>query len=169
MLAILPDLSLDLARRLSHDLLFRTFDPKLKQRELSLNQRHEELQRKNSEVEAVKENLASQLELVEKKKQDLERMHQKEVEHLETISGLSANEAKERLIESLKDEAKTQAASYINEAVIAADGRNAGDTPVILQLHAEAEAFELLRVIEDKALSFKVVPYAGDECVCCYL
>ena len=44
-------------------------------------------------------------------------MHQKEVEHLETISGLSANEAKERLIESLKDEAKTQAASYINEIV----------------------------------------------------
>ena len=54
---------------------------------------------------------------MEKKKQDLERMHQKEVEHLETISGLSANEAKERLIESLKDEAKTQAASYINEIV----------------------------------------------------
>ena len=95
----------------------QSVEAKLKQRELSLNQRHEELQRKNSEVEAVKENLASQLELVEKKKQDLERMHQKEVEHLETISGLSANEAKERLIESLKDEAKTQAASYINEIV----------------------------------------------------
>ena len=44
-------------------------------------------------------------------------MNQKEVEHLEAISGLSAEEAKERLIESLKDEAKTQAASYINEIV----------------------------------------------------
>ena len=95
----------------------QSVEAKLKQREMSLNQRHEELQRKNGEIEAVRENLTSQLELVEKKKQDLERMHQKEIEHLETISGLSANEAKERLIESLKDEAKTQAASYINEIV----------------------------------------------------
>ena len=54
---------------------------------------------------------------MEKKKQDLDKLHQKEVEHLEAISGLSAEEAKERLIESLKDEAKTQAASYINEIV----------------------------------------------------
>ena len=82
-----------------------------------MNQRQEELQRRNNEVEAVKENLSSQLELVEKKKQDLDKLHQKEVEHLEAISGLSAEEAKERLIESLKDEAKTQAASYINEIV----------------------------------------------------
>ena len=95
----------------------QSVEAKLKQREMSLNQRHEELQRKNGEIDAVRENLTSQLELVEKKKQDLERMHQKEIEHLETISGLSANEAKERLIESLKDEAKTQAASYINEIV----------------------------------------------------
>ena len=95
----------------------QSVEAKLKQREMSLNQRHEELQRKNGEIEAVRENLTSQLELVEKKKQDLERMHQKEIEHLETISGLSANEAKERLIESLKAEAKTPAASYINEIV----------------------------------------------------
>lgn len=67
-----------------------------------MNQRQEELQRRNNEVEAVKENLSSQLELVEKKKQDLDKLHQKEVEHLEAISGLSAEEAKERLIESLR-------------------------------------------------------------------
>ena len=88
---------------------------KLKQRELNLNQRQEDLQRKNSEVDAVKENLAAQLELVDKKKQDLEKLHQREIEHLETLSGLSAEEAKERLIESLKDEAKSEATSYINE------------------------------------------------------
>ena len=69
---------------------------KLKQRELNLNQRQEDLQRKNSEVDAVKENLAAQLELVDKKKQDLEKLHQREIEHLETLSGLSAEEAKER-------------------------------------------------------------------------
>ena len=95
----------------------QSVETKLKQRELTMNQRQEELQRRNNEVEAVKENLSSQLELVEKKKQDLDKLHQKEVEHLEAISGLSAEEAKERLIESLKDEAKTQAASYINEIV----------------------------------------------------
>ena len=66
-------------------------------------------------MDAVKENLAAQLELVDKKKQDLEKLHQREIEHLETLSGLSAEEAKERLIESLKDEAKSEATSYINE------------------------------------------------------
>ena len=69
----------------------QSVEAKLKQREMSLNQRHEEMQRKNGEIEAVRENFTSHLELDEKKKQDLERMHQKEIEHLETISGLSAN------------------------------------------------------------------------------
>ena len=95
----------------------QSIESKLKQRELNMNQRQEELQRKNSEVEATRENLTAQLDLIEKKKQDLDKLHQKEVEHLETLSGLSAEEAKERLIESLKDEAKTEAASYINDII----------------------------------------------------
>ena len=98
----------------------QSVEAKLKQRELNLNQRQEDLQRKNSEVDAVKENLAAQLELVDKKKQEMEKLHQREIEHLETLSGLSAEEAKERLIESLKDEAKSEATSYINEIMEAA-------------------------------------------------
>jgi ribonuclease Y len=90
-------------------------EAKLKQRETTFSQRQEELQRKNAEIDNIKENLSSQLAVVEKKRQDLEKVHQKEVERLETIAGLSANDAKERLIESLKDEAKTDASSYINE------------------------------------------------------
>lgn len=90
-------------------------EAKLKQREMTLNQRQEELQRKSSEIDIVKENLNNQLALVDKKKQELDKLHQQEIVHLETISGLSADEARERLIESLKDEAKTEAASYINE------------------------------------------------------
>jgi len=90
-------------------------EAKQKQRETALNQRQEELQRKMSEVDAVKDNLSNQLVLIEKKKQDLDKLHHQEIVHLETISGLSAAEAKNRLIESLKDEAKTDAASYINE------------------------------------------------------
>ena len=93
----------------------QSVEAKLKQRELNLNQRQEELQRKNNEVEVIKDNLTSQLDIIEKKKQELEKLHQKEVEHLESLSGLSAEEAKERLIESLKDEAKSEATSYINE------------------------------------------------------
>ena len=102
-------LKADLEKQVSQrNAKIQSVETKLKQREISMNQRQEELQRKNNEVDIVKENLANQLELVEKKKQELDKLHQKEIEHLETISGLSAEEAKERLIESLKDEAKTE-------------------------------------------------------------
>ena len=88
---------------------------KLKQRELVLNQRQEEIQRKKMEAEAVKENLEAQLVIVDKKKEELEHMQRQEIEKLEAISGLSAEEAKERMVECLKEEAKTQAQSYIND------------------------------------------------------
>ena len=88
---------------------------KLKQRELVLIQRQEEIQRKKMEAEAVKENLEAQLVIVDKKKEELEHMQRQEIEKLEAISGLSAEEAKERMVESLKEEAKTQAQSYIND------------------------------------------------------
>ncbi|WP_018665941.1 ribonuclease Y [Bacteroides gallinarum] len=88
---------------------------KLKQRELVLNQRQEEIQRKKLEAEAVRENLEAQLAIVDKKKEELEHLQRQEIEKLEAISGLSAEEAKERMVESLKEEAKTQAQSYIND------------------------------------------------------
>lgn len=88
---------------------------KLKQREMVINQKNEELQRKRNETEAIKENLDAQLVIIEKKKEELDQMQSQEREKLEAISGLSAEDAKERLIESLKDEAKTQAQSYIND------------------------------------------------------
>lgn len=88
---------------------------KLKQHEMVLNQKNEELQRKRNETEAIKENLDAQLVIIEKKKEELDNLQAQEREKLETISGLSAEEAKERLVESLKEEAKTQAQSYIND------------------------------------------------------
>ena len=88
---------------------------KLKQREMVLNQKNEELQRKRNETEAIKENLDAQLVIIEKKKEELDNLQAQEREKLETISGLSAEEAKDRLVESLKEEAKTQAQSYIND------------------------------------------------------
>ena len=88
---------------------------KLKHRELMLNQKQEEVQRKRTEAEAIKENLEAQIVIIDKKKDELDKLQMQEREKLEALSGLSAEEAKERLIESLKEEAKTQAASYIND------------------------------------------------------
>ncbi|MDR0894282.1 MAG: ribonuclease Y [Prevotellaceae bacterium] len=90
---------------------------KLKQRELVLNQRQEELMRKKQEAEAVKENLEAQLGIVDKKKDELDKLQQQEIERLEAIAGLSADEAKERMVDSLKEEAKTQAQAYINDII----------------------------------------------------
>lgn len=92
-------------------------ETKIKQRELQLSQKFEELQRKQKEVDVIRENLSSQMELVEKRGEELERMHKDQIERLESISGLSAEEAKAQLIELLKAEARTQAMSYINEIV----------------------------------------------------
>lgn len=88
---------------------------RLKQREMTLNQKQEELNKKSGEVDEIKMNLTSQQEFIEKKGAELERLHRQSVEKLETISTLSAEEAKERLVESLKEEAKTGAQSYIND------------------------------------------------------
>lgn len=88
---------------------------RLKQREMTLNQRQEELNKKTTELDELKVNLENHQELIEKKNQDLDRLHRQSVEKLEQISGLSADEAKERLVESLKDEAKTEAQSFIND------------------------------------------------------
>ncbi len=88
---------------------------RIKQREMVLNQRQEELQRRKQEAETLKDNLNSQLDIAAKKQEELDKMQQQEIEKLEAISGLSAEEAKNRMIESLKEEAKTQAQSYIND------------------------------------------------------
>jgi conserved hypothetical protein YmdA/YtgF len=95
----------------------QSMEAKMKQKELVLNQRQDDLQRRNSEIDVVKENLSAQLDLVEKKKLEIDKAQKKQIEQLEALSELSAEEAKERLIESLKDEAKTDAASYISEIV----------------------------------------------------
>jgi ribonuclease Y len=88
---------------------------KLKQREMVIAQRQDEIQRKKAESEVVKENLEAQLVIIEKKKEELDKLQHQEIEKLEALSGLSADEAKDRLIESLKEEAKTEAQSFIND------------------------------------------------------
>ncbi len=91
------------------------YENRVKQRENSISQRIEELERKNKDIEAIRANLTNQLELIDKRKEELERAHRQQVDQLEAISSMSAEEAKEQLIDSLKEEAKTEAMSYINE------------------------------------------------------
>jgi ribonucrease Y len=90
---------------------------KIKQKEVDLSRKFEEAQRAKKEIDAIRENLNIQLEVVEKKHEELEKVHKQHQEQLETISGMTADEAKAQLVESLKAEAKTEAMSYINEAM----------------------------------------------------
>ena len=88
---------------------------RLKQREISLNQRQEELGRRKNDLDNQQTRIDNEKKLLAIKSEELEKMQLKEREKLEEVSGLSADEAKARLVESMKDEAKTAAASYINE------------------------------------------------------
>ena len=92
---------------------------RIKQREISLNQRQDELNRRKNEQENERKRMEQQQALLQKREEELsqrlENLINQERTQLEKISGLTAEEAKERLIETLKDEAKTDAASYINE------------------------------------------------------
>ena len=90
---------------------------KLKQREENLNKKQDELGKRNKEIDALKESLSHQQSALDKKKQDVDLLHQKQVAELEAIGGLSADEARERIIESLKAEAQDQAQSYINDII----------------------------------------------------
>ncbi len=92
-------------------------ESKLQQREMQQKQMQAELGRKNQELETVKASLNNQLEVVDKKSKELDRLQHLQQEQLEQISGLSAEQAKEKLIEALKDEAKSDAMAYINEVM----------------------------------------------------
>lgn len=88
---------------------------RLRQREMVIEQHHEEVQRHKTELEQDKAKLDNSIALANKKREELEKLQQEEIEKLQVISGLSAEEAKEHLVENLKEEAKTQAQSYIND------------------------------------------------------
>lgn len=88
---------------------------KLKQREISLNQRQEDLGRRKMEIDQYQQRVDNEKKLLSVKQQELDKMQKQEQAKLEELSGLSAEEAKLRLIESLKDQAKLDAASYVNE------------------------------------------------------
>lgn len=88
---------------------------RIKQKEDSIRQKQDDLQRKQKELETQKEHLNAQFQVAERKTEELEKEHKRQVEQLEAISGLSATQAKEQLVDSLKAEARTEAMSLINE------------------------------------------------------
>ena len=90
-------------------------EAKAKQREMQLNQLQSEVQKKKNENEATAKNLDAKAVALEAREGEVEKLHKQAQETLEHISGLSADEAREKLVESLKDEAKTNAQSYIND------------------------------------------------------
>ena len=107
---------------------------RLKQREISLNQRQEELGRRKQELDQQKQRLDNEKKLLSVKQDELEKMQLQERAKLEELSGLSAEEAKARLVESMKDEARTDAQSYINEIMDEAKlNANAQAKKVVIQ------------------------------------
>ncbi len=97
--------------------VLRESENKLKQRELQLNQQNSEISRREKEVDAIRTNLKLQADLVSKKIDEYEKLRQQEIMKIENIAGMSAEEAKKQLMETMKAEARTDAQSYINDVM----------------------------------------------------
>lgn len=90
-------------------------EARAKQREMQLKEQGSELGKRKNELDNLQNKLDKEQQVLALRVSEVDKMHKEATEKLEHLSGLSAEEAKERLIESLKDEAKTAAASYIND------------------------------------------------------
>ncbi len=90
---------------------------RLKQREITMNQQNADLQRKLKEASALKETLTAQVEVAEKKVEEYEKLRLQQIEKIENMANMSAEEAKNQLIDTMREEAKTEAMSYISEAM----------------------------------------------------
>jgi ribonuclease Y len=90
---------------------------KIKQREQNLSKQMEQNQRKEAELDSMKENLSAQIEIVNKRKEEIEKMRLSQVSKLEKIANLTADEAKLQIMEALREEAKSKASSYVKDIV----------------------------------------------------
>src|SRR5436190_1977967 len=121
---------------------------RIKQKEISINQKDAAIERQIKENEAIKENLNRQLDVVAQKRNQLEKHQEEHIKRLEKIAGLTAEEAKSQLIESLKQEAQTQALQLQQEVIVE-------DTPeaIVLSsfdpLRREIARLSLQRLVSD--------------------
>lgn len=90
---------------------------KLKMRDEHLKKQMEQNSRREAEIDSMKQNLEAQLEIVAKRKSELERVKEEKIQRLESMSNLTVEEAREQLIQTLRDEAQTQASSYIKDII----------------------------------------------------
>lgn len=111
--------------------LQRTED-KNKNRESNLNKRHEELKRTQKEVQQKQDKIEAKTERLNIREQDVDKMHKQQVQQLETISSMSADEAKEQLMEAIKGEAKTDAMAFINDMMDEAKSNAANEAKKIV-------------------------------------
>ncbi|MEO9534297.1 MAG: ribonuclease Y [Crocinitomicaceae bacterium] len=95
----------------------QSLEDKTKSKEKSLNHKIEDVNRKNKSIDGLKKDLEDQLEVIESKKAEIAKVHQKQVNELSKISSLSVDEAKKQLMETLTDEARTDAMAHIKEVV----------------------------------------------------
>jgi ribonuclease Y len=92
-------------------------EKRIKQKESKVSQELDKTARKNKELEANIEDLSKKQALLEKKNNELDKLRRKQIDELENISGLSKDEAREKLVESLKEEAKADAQAFIQDTV----------------------------------------------------
>ncbi len=92
-------------------------EQKIKQREQQLNQMTEQNKRRENELEALKKNLEQQTEVATKRRDEAEKMHRSQVEQLERIANLTAEQAKQQLVEALQADAQSQASAYIKNTI----------------------------------------------------
>ncbi|MBB78304.1 MAG: ribonuclease Y [Crocinitomicaceae bacterium] len=90
-------------------------EDRLRNKESNFSKKIEEINRKNNNIEKIRDSLDSKIKSYEAKHQEMDKLHQKVVIELSKVSGMSAEDAKNSLIESLKDEARTDAMAHINE------------------------------------------------------
>ncbi|MBC7450034.1 MAG: DUF3552 domain-containing protein, partial [Cytophagales bacterium] len=88
-------------------------EQKIKQREQSISKQLETNQRREAELDSLRENLSAQLDILNKRKEELEKLRGSQIEKLEKIANLTGEEAKEQLMETIKEEARSEASSYI--------------------------------------------------------
>ncbi|MCB0810810.1 MAG: DUF3552 domain-containing protein, partial [Flavobacteriales bacterium] len=88
---------------------------KAKQREKQLGDQQKSLSHKEKDMDGLKADLQQKMEGLDRRREEVEKMHQKQVDLLEKVSGMNADDARKHLVESLKDEARTAAMAHIKE------------------------------------------------------
>ncbi|MFW5758577.1 MAG: ribonuclease Y [Bacteroidota bacterium] len=131
---------------------------RIKQKEISLSQKLEEHGRKQKEITLIKENLNQQLEILNKKQGELDKIYKQQLEQLESISGMSAEQAKEQMVQALKDEAHSEAQTFIKDIMDEARLNASKEAKKIVVQSIQRTATEV--AIEN---SVSVFPIENDE------